>query len=654
MKTLSPLVSLVLLSGLACAASQSSIEPNELELVTRGQPAVAAADTGVINGVVKDTRTGEALENAIVVLQCTCLPEQREAMTNARGIYSFAGLPAGNYSVMVLAGQAQVTKTTQLPRGAKFRANFSVDPSKQQVIEIVVEAAPVASSTAQSMTIGMEQAKNLPVGANTSRDFTAVVDISPTASRDAAGITMAGTSGAPSRRSESYAEISENQARRTKDAAISTFSIDVDTASYSNVRRFLTEGQLPPVDAVRSEELINYFSYDYVPPRGSSPFSVTSEVADCPWNKGARLLHVGLQGQEIAAQQLPRRNLVFLLDVSGSMNSPDKLPLLRRAMKLLASTLTPRDRVSIVVYAGASGVVLEPTSGADQHEIMAALDRLSAGGSTNGAAAIEHAYALARRNFDPKGINRVILATDGDFNVGATSDAALETLIEHERGSGVFLSVLGLGTGNLQDAKMELLADKGNGNYAYIDTIAEARKVLVEEGGATLVTVAKDVKIQVEFDPKQVSSYRLIGYENRVLATQDFADDRKDAGEIGAGHSVTALYEFVPARRPKAGKAIAELRLRHKAPMGTKSRLSTVALHDRGTSLNKSSDDFRFAAAVAEFSMLLRGSSHAGSSSWRATRKLAAGALGLDPGNYRHAFLDLVVRADALAHGRKP
>jgi Ca-activated chloride channel family protein len=449
-------------------------------------------------------------------------------------------------------------------------------------------------------------------------------------------------------RGESYAEITENQVVTVADSAISTFAIDVDTASYSNMRRFLTDGALPPPDAVRIEELVNYFDYEYPAPTGDVPFSVSGEIADCPWNDAARLVHIGLQAQELPADQLPARNLVFLLDVSGSMESPDKLPLLRRSMKLMVETLDADDRVAIVVYAGAAGVVLEPTSGAEQQTIMAALDRLQAGGSTNGGQGIERAYDLARQNFAPGAINRVILATDGDFNVGTTSQADLESLIVRERESGVFLSVLGLGTGNLGDATMELLADKGNGNYAYLDSITEARKVLVTEAGGTLMTVAKDVKIQVEFDPTQVASYRLIGYENRLLDQRDFEDDRKDAGEIGAGHSVTAMYEIVPAAQAKGGEPIAELRLRYKQPAGDQSQLITFPIFDRGGKLADSSNDFRFAAAVAEFGMVLRKSEQRGTASWASAKALAEGALGLDRGHHRHEFVELITKAADL------
>jgi Ca-activated chloride channel family protein len=345
---------------------------------------------------------------------------------------------------------------------------------------------------------------------------------------------------------EAYAHIAESEFMNVRDQALSTFSVDVDTASYSNVRRFLREGRLPPADAVRIEELVNYFDYDYPEPQANEPFGIYAEVSDCPWNAEHRLVHLGIQARHIEQQSVPPRNLVFLIDVSGSMQDPNKLPLLKNGLSLLARNLRSQDRISMVVYAGSSGLVLPSTTGAHQNQVLEALSRLEAGGSTNGAAGIELAYAEAQRNFIKGGVNRVILATDGDFNVGPSSEGELVRIIEEKRKSGVFLTVLGFGTGNLQDSRMEQLADKGNGNYAYIDTLDEAQKVLVRESGATLVTVAKDVKLQVEFNPAHVASYRLVGYENRTLAARDFNDDKKDAGEIGAGHTVTALYEIVP------------------------------------------------------------------------------------------------------------
>ncbi|MCC3439064.1 VWA domain-containing protein [Microcoleus sp. PH2017_05_CCC_O_A] len=345
---------------------------------------------------------------------------------------------------------------------------------------------------------------------------------------------------------EGYNRIYDNSYQRASNNPLSTFGIDVDTASYSNVRRFINSGVMPPKDAVRLEELINYFTYDYPQPKGDRPFSINTEVANAPWNPQHKLVHIGLQGKSISTKNLPPNNLVFLIDVSGSMNSPDKLPLVKASLKYLVSELRAKDSVTIVVYAGAAGLVLPPTPGNQKEKILDSIDKLEAGGSTAGGAGIQLAYKVAKDNFIKQGNNRVILATDGDFNVGVSSDGELVRMIEEKREQGVFLSVLGFGTGNLQDAKMEQLADKGNGNYAYIDSLLEAKKVLVTQMGGTLFTIAKDVKIQVEFNPAKVQAYRLVGYENRVLQNQDFNDDKKDAGELGAGHSVTAIYEIIP------------------------------------------------------------------------------------------------------------
>ncbi|MEM6295361.1 MAG: VWA domain-containing protein [Myxococcota bacterium] len=466
---------------------------------------------------------------------------------------------------------------------------------------------------------------------------------------------------------EGYDHVPENDFIAVADDPRSTFSIDVDTAAYSNVRRFLNDGTMPPPEAVRAEELINYFSYNYESPIGSDPFSINTEVSGTPWNEDSLLVSVGLQGQRIDMSEVGPRNLVFLLDVSGSMNASDKLPLLKQGLGMLVNNLRDDDRVSIVVYAGASGVVLEPTMGNDKPRIMEALNRLSAGGSTNGGQGIKLAYEMASKHFEKDGINRVILATDGDFNVGVTNRTELTELIESKRKSGVFLSVLGFGTGNMQDSTMEMLADKGNGNYAYIDSKAEARKVLVEEAGGTLVTIAKDVKIQVEFNPAEVESYRLIGYENRKLAHADFNDDTKDAGEIGAGHSVTALYEVTPKGSKKArstdklkyqddsklsaAAASGELltvKVRYKKPDGNKSRLITTPVTSDDRGIRNTSKDFRFAAAVAQFGMLLRHSKHKGTADYDAVLDLAKDALGSDPHGHRKAFLELVKTAKRL------
>jgi Ca-activated chloride channel family protein len=469
-----------------------------------------------------------------------------------------------------------------------------------------------------------------------------------------------------------YAPIQENRFREVTEHPLSTFSIDVDTASYANVRRFLNEGRLPPPDAVRIEELINYFKYDYPAPRNGAPVSVTTEIAATPWNPETRLALIGLRTTPIRQERTPPRNLTFLLDVSGSMTPPNRLPLVKTAMKMLVDTLRPEDRVAIVVYAGASGLVLKPTTGAEKAEIHAAIDRLQSGGSTNGGAGTQLAYELASDHFVKGGINRVILATDGDFNVGITSRDELTRLIEEKRTRGIFLSVLGVGDNNLQDATMEMLADKGNGNYSYLDSIQEARRVLIAEAGATLVTVAKDVKLQIEFNPHFVAAYRLIGYENRVLRKEDFNNDQKDAGEMGAGHSVTALYEIVPAgqsvpggvdplkyqvpaKPPSATSPVnttemMNIRIRYKAPDGNTSRLLEFPVRNTN---GRMTPNLGFASAVAEFGLLLRRSVYRASASWAHLVALAKEHRGSDPDGYRAEFIRLIDVAAAL-DGRKP
>lgn len=467
---------------------------------------------------------------------------------------------------------------------------------------------------------------------------------------------------------EEYNPIAENRFLSARSNPLSTFSIDVDGAAYSNVRRFLRNGQRPPVDAVRIEELINYFSYDYPEPDGDEPFSLITEVSAAPWNPQHQLVHIGLQGQSIPSDDLPPANLVFLLDVSGSMNSPDKLPLLKSAFSLLVNELDEDDTVSIVVYAGAAGVVLEPTPGNENDAILDAIAQLEAGGSTAGGEGVQLAYQLAREQFIEDGNNRVILATDGDFNVGTSSEAGLVRLIEQERDNDIFLTVLGFGTGNLQDAKMEQLANHGNGNYAYIDSLMEARKVLVNEMGATLLTLAKDVKLQVEFNPAKVQAYRLIGYENRLLADEDFNDDSQDAGELGAGHSVTALYEVIPVGvesevelpevdelryqtsadgenldlDAETAQEMMLVKLRYKDPTADTSQRIDRPVRDRPVSLSQTSDDFRFAAAVAAFGLWLRESEFRGQSDLTLARELAQDALGGDRHGYRAEFLELL------------
>ena len=466
---------------------------------------------------------------------------------------------------------------------------------------------------------------------------------------------------------ERYAKIEENPFLETVRAPLSTFSIDVDTASYANVRRFLNQGSLPPKDAVRIEELINYFEYDYPQPVGNVPFSVNTEVASCPWNAKHKIVQIGLQGKNVSLDNVPPSNLVFLLDVSGSMNSPDKLPLLKNGLKMMVNQLSNKDRVAIVVYAGASGLALPSTSADDKQTIISALNNLEAGGSTNGGQGIRLAYQVAQDNFIANGNNRVILATDGDFNVGLTNDNELVSMIEQKRQSNIFLSVLGFGSGNLNDSMMEKLADKGNGNYAYIDSNEEARKALGNQVAGTLYTIAKDVKIQVEFNPAKVAGYRLIGYENRLLADKDFNDDKKDAGEIGAGHTVTALYEIVPAGQKVENPGVDDLRyskvepsdtrfnaelltvkLRYKEPDGNESRLLTMGLLDKNNAFDNASENLRFASAVAGFGMILRDSNYKGDANLNNIWQIANSARGNDLKNYRTEFVELVSKAQRM------
>ena len=462
---------------------------------------------------------------------------------------------------------------------------------------------------------------------------------------------------------EDYDRIYDNEFKTAANTPLSTFSIDVDSASYANLRRFLNSNTLPPKDAVRIEEMINYFTYDYPQPKGNVPFSIITEVSKCPWNKENNLVMIGLQGKKIKIDKLPPNNLVFLLDVSGSMSSPNKLPLLKSAFKLLTKQLRSEDRVSIVVYAGAAGLVLDSTSGNQKEKILSAIEKLSAGGSTSGGAGIKLAYKIAKDNLISNGNNRIIIATDGDFNIGQSSDSALVRMIEEKRNDGIFLTVLGFGMGNYKDNKMEKLADKGNGNYAYIDDIMEAKKVLVNELGATLFTIAKDVKLQIEFNPAEVKAYRLIGYENRILAKEDFNDDKKDAGELGAGHSVTAFYEIVPAdstqtfakvddlkyQKTKINKSkeLLTVKLRYKNPKEDKSMLLTQIVKKDDVK-NEMSENCSFASAVAEFGMLLRNSKYKGNAAYKSILNRARNSKGKDFEGYRAEFIRLVERAELI------
>lgn len=475
---------------------------------------------------------------------------------------------------------------------------------------------------------------------------------------------------------ESYQAIPSNKFQKVTDAPLSTFSIDVDTASYSNVRRFLNDGERPPAEAVRLEELVNYFTYDEAPPQDGKPFSVKVDLTSAPWKPEHRLTRIVLKGKEIAAGQRPASNLVFLVDVSGSMADANKLPLVQQSLRLLTEQLTENDRVSLVTYAGSTSVVLPSTNGQEKAKIRSAIDSLNSKGSTNGAGGLNLAYQQAAANFIKDGVNRVILATDGDFNVGISSHEELLTLIQAKAESGIFLSMLGYGTGNLKDDTMELLADKGNGNYAYIDSIIEARKALVEQMSGTLVTIAKDVKIQIEFNPAVVQSWRLLGYENRLLAKEDFNDDKKDAGEIGAGHQVTALYEIIPVgvvdqslpavddlkyqqvasvTAPKRDPAPAALtgelmnvKLRYKEPAGEVSQLLEVPVQNQVVAFDQISQEARWATAVAAFAQRLRGDTTSATLTWEQIRQLARSSKGPDALGYRGEFLQLIDKAEAV------
>ena len=617
------------------------------------------AQAGNLKGKVTDTG-GKAISGATVLVVQAGL----SATSDKNGIYMVKGIASGSFTVKCSkSGYGTVirkgvslgegTKTLDFKMGKAAVAKPAEAKPDAAELEAPVAASKMMKEESRSrekrggkmkMATGMAQPAMLPP---------------PSPRHDGMPVQH---------NTESYDRIYENEFLGVTQNPLSTFSIDVDTASYANTRRFITQqSQLPPADAVRLEEFINYFNYDYPNPDGKHPFGVTTELSDCPWNRDHKLVHIGLQGKKIDLSKLPNSNFVFLLDVSGSMNSPNKLPLLKAALKLLVRNMRSKDRVAIVVYAGAAGLVLPSTSADDGDKIIGALEALSAGGSTAGGAGIKLAYKIAQENFIKGGNNRIILATDGDFNVGASSDAEMIRLIEEKRKDGVFLTILGFGMGNYKDSKMEQLADKGNGNHAYIDSILEAKKVLVTEMGGTLFTIAKDVKIQVEFNPAKVKAYRLVGYENRKLANEDFNDDKKDAGELGAGHTVTALYELILAgskedvpgvdelkyQKTKATSAsksdeVMTVKLRYKKPDGDKSVLLEEPVEDESVALSKSSQNFRWSAAVAMFAMVLRDSKFKGETTWAMINKLAKGAQGDDKEGYRAEFLKLVEQAELL------
>ena len=583
-------------------------------------------------GVVKTENSTSLLQEVLLTLKNNATKEIATTKSNSKGEFRFSNVKNGFYSLKL----EKVGYVNKLERNIKISANilsFVVELTPELIEIEVLEEADYSIAPQE---LNYKRISNKSMLSNMSYNWTQASVIHNT---------------------ESYNSISENIFKLVKTSPLSTFSIDVDVAAYANMRRFLTNGNRVPEDAVRIEELINYFDYDYPEPQKNNPFSITTELGACPWNLDHQLVHVGLQGEKIELENLPANNLVFLLDVSGSMSNENKLPLLKKSLKLLINNLREKDKISIVVYAGAAGVVLEPTS--DREAILSALEKLSAGGSTAGGEGIKAAYKLAEDSFIKNGNNRIILATDGDFNVGVSSDGAMKRLIEEKRKTGVFLTCLGFGMGNYKDSKMETLADAGNGNYAYIDNLLEAKKVLVTEMGGTLVTIAKDVKIQVEFNPQLVASYRLVGYENRLLNDEDFNDDKKDAGEIGAGHTVTALYEIIPVgpnskssvddlkyqkseNKTQFGEELLTVKFRYKEPKESRSKLITVALNSHVSPKEYLSKNYMFSAAVAEFGMLLRGSEFKENATFDSVLELAKKSKGKDENGYRAEFINLV------------
>jgi Ca-activated chloride channel family protein len=625
--------------------------------------------TGVVAGAVTD-EAGAPIANASVTISGTAYT----GLTNPKGQYIISGVKPGTYVARAaFIGYRAVRQPGVVVRESDTtRVNFTLTATTAELADLTVateaSAVPRDEVTTKSRVSG-DFASRLPVDR-----IDQALAVQPGAVAGSSGNTASIRGGRPASRvsrpasywnTEEYSRITDNRFLAALTNPLSTFSIDVDRASYSNVRRFLTEGQRPPADAVRIEELVNYFSYDYAEPEGRDPFTIAADAAPAPWNRRHQLVRIGIEGKRYQSREIPPSNLVFLIDVSGSMMSEDKLPLVKQAFHTLVRHLGEEDRVAIVVYAGQAGLVLPSTPGSDRETILSAIDQLEAGGSTAGGAGIRLAYDVAQRNFMPEGNNRVILATDGDFNVGVSSTSELTRLIEDRRKEGTYLTVLGFGTGNYKDGRMEALADKGNGNYAYIDNILEAKKVFGTELTGTLFTIAKDVKIQVEFNPSRVKAYRLIGYENRLLAKEDFNDDTRDAGELGAGHSVTALYEVVPVDSDEDFALITTdslryqrpsfpvdghqsewltVKLRYKPPTSDNSRLLSLRLTNNQVH-SRLDGDFAFAAAVAEFGMLLRDSEFKGDASWGNVRELARRGMGEDMDGLRAEFLSLAGRA---------
>ncbi|HWZ28703.1 MAG TPA: von Willebrand factor type A domain-containing protein [Gemmatimonadales bacterium] len=636
-------------------------------------PRATAVDTGAIDGHVRNA-SGQPLARAQVLVVGTALG----VVTNDSGYYFISRVPTGTYTLRAQFIGYTPTEVVgvKVTAGATTTIDATLTYSALTVagINVVAAANPIVPRDEVSSKT------SITTGALRSGEAHVYVDGAPARLPVQMGDAQSGVIGPWRQRepwnTESYGVIDENPFIAVSAHPLSTFSSDVDRASYSNVRRFINEGQLPPRDAVRIEELVNYFPYAYAEPEGDDPVAIHTEVAAAPWNRRHQLVRIGIQARRIDLENTPPSNLVFLIDVSGSMDEPDKLPLLKSAFHLLVRQLRAKDRVAIVVYAGTAGLVLPSTSGAEKERIDQAIDNLEAGGSTAGGAGIKRAYEEAVANFIRGGNNRVLLATDGDFNVGVSSDAEMVQLIEEERKTGVFLTTLGFGQDNLKDSKMEQMADHGNGQYDYIDNLLEAQKVFVQELGGTLYTVAKDVKIQVEFNPAQVQGYRLLGYEDRLLRDEDFKNDKKDAGDMGSGHSVTALYEVIPAgetadvdlqnqdalryqpnRGPDPEPYAAEpgrtpsgemlfVKVRYKTPTGETSRLLTHPVS--ATATRSPSVDFRFQAAVVEFALLLRKSAYRGEANIRDVIATARESLGSDPEGYRSEFVRLAEAARSM------
>ena len=609
------------------------------------------SNTCPVYGKITDSKSTESIPFATVGLYIHDTVRVVSTTTDVNGEYCFKNVPNGTYKLIVnYVGYQQ-----------KVLTGITVTASSNKKVDVAM------SGGAKLKAVEMVMADEISLAPAT---MDCKVVMSESYSVSGARINANGkmaTGYTADFNTEEYSKINDNEFKDTHHDPLSTFSIDVDKASYSNVRRFITQGSLPPVDAVRVEEMINYFQYNYPQPEGKEPFSITTEYSECPWNKAHNLIHIGIQGKEVKLDKMPPNNLVFLVDVSGSMNEPSKLPLLKSGLQLLVQQMREEDKVAIVVYAGNAGLVLPSTSGAHKDRILDALEQLQAGGSTAGGAGILLAYKTAKENFLPNGNNRVILATDGDFNVGVSSDGELTRLIEQKREDGIFLSVLGVGTGNYKDSKMVQLADKGNGNYNYLDNILEAKKVLVKEMGGTLLTIAKDVKIQIEFNPDKVKAYRLVGYEKRMLNNQDFNDDKKDAGELGSGHTVTAMYEIIPAGSEEVVSSVDPLKyqqpekvshpftndvmtikFRYKELKESVSKLITKVLTDKKTSFASASENCRFSCAVAEFGMLLHESKFKGDASFTNVITLAKSSKGKDDEGYRAEFVKLVETAEMM------